>query len=265
MAGNRPLSELISRDPACDFTSYHEPGTSVYGCPVANKLDSEETCKGSIPRESDKDRGCFAYFQVRVEFGLGREVPFTNGVCDAHQECKLDDGETHTQSRSWSFNVGLEVGVDGDGPAKAAFSAGSSVSWTESLAYTTAKSLTKPDNYNGCGQWTFIPYSVTSCGSLSAAPVKTSGTGTSCGMGVGCTGLSTPQCDKDKAQTTKNWCTTTGVTLDGKNVGAIKFIRINCTTQQPLQDGQPAVYYWKGVSKHPGFKSTWPPPPSAQG
>jgi len=54
-------------------------------------------------------------------------------------------------------------------------------------------------------------------------------------------------------QNTHNWCNTApAMGEDGKAIGHVEFIKVDCRTNKLLpMDQQPAVYRWPGVSSNP--------------
>ncbi|KAI1846623.1 hypothetical protein JX266_007196 [Neoarthrinium moseri] len=236
---------------------YTKAGEWHYDCPRKNTVNENGDCVNAIPDRPDGDKKpCSAYCEVRTSFAYGQEQPF-HIAC---QDCTLHQGEQLQKTSSWAF----EIGGGGSLPIKeleATFNFGATYSFSSSITYTTDTEYTPPENYTGCGQWTYVPFTFESCGTLTTAQQKTAGD-PFCNQ-ANCASQN-KVCEKDKLTTSENFCQSTPITVDGKSIGKVIYVKTDCDSGQALQDGQDEAYYFPGVSTDEKFKSVWPAPPTTE-
>lgn len=227
-----------------------------------NKLtgDPDGTATSLIKPDPNDPTHCSAYVQERITMKYGQEKPY-NVECDIDLPCKLMVGKSTAKTESVEINMKFEGGLDSDGSGpKAAFSLGASWSWSETITNTVnaerAWAPNATDKYfTECGYFTFVPYMIESCGTLSVAKTKPVGC-ENAGYEVAC--MPSQECDKSQVQTTKNWCNTNPVpapedTGSAGVWGRIIFVKKICGENTPMPNGQNIVYYSPGVSMHQGW------------
>jgi hypothetical protein len=131
-----------------------------------------------------------------------------------------------------------------------AFDIGASYSWSKTLTYTTSTLHTKELPEGSCGYWTFIPYVMTSCGTLTTQGTKS--------QSAGYYGTNTYTYCSGSVKDTPNWCNNAFYKDDnGKVDGEVVFVYVDCEKGGVLQDKdikggkQPASYWYPGVSTGP--------------
>ncbi|KAK6069751.1 hypothetical protein SCUP234_10506 [Seiridium cupressi] len=126
LASCKPLgisvpNELAKRNP-CDGINaspilYHEYGEN--DCPATNKFGKDGVCSG----QSDVQKDCSVFCQVRTTFSYGRERPLPKSYCHGPMTC----GITETSSTSWAAQAQI--------PSK----------WTEAFGFGVTGSITWTD------------------------------------------------------------------------------------------------------------------------
>jgi len=207
-------------------------------------------CKG-MPSEPGK-QGCNSYCEMSLAKGYGQEIPFKHGFCQGGISCNVGESESVATTQSWSISIGSGM-TSGESVSKAltgAFDIGASYSWSQTLTYTTSTLHTKELPEGSCGYWTFIPYVMTSCGTLTSQGTKS--------MSAGYYGTNTYTYCSGGLTNTENWCNQAFYKDDkGKVDGEVVFIYVDCEKGGVLQDKdikngkQPASYWYKGVSTGP--------------
>ena len=195
---------------------------------------------------------CVAYCEVHLSWSYGPEISYDQNCQATDDKCQITDTATVATTNSHSFNVGFSLGKrdneDEDEvleellfaraaePAspldrvKAAFDFGASWTWSDTKTDSIAKASTKPENAKGqCGYWSFVPYYITSCGSLTYAPFHPHLSP----LQTGSLGPTDPaSCGKPK--TIANFCQSTPYTSGGKAVGSTVFVATECESNKPL-------------------------------
>ncbi|KAL9065998.1 MAG: hypothetical protein Q9161_007849 [Pseudevernia consocians] len=192
---------------------------------------------------------------------FGPEIPFDVSCQSGDHTCAITETAGVSVTNEHSFTVGFNLGNkkrddsevsaelstrDDSAPATpkgpldyvtAAFNFGASWSWSNTKSSGIASSQNKPAQaLNECGYWTFIPYYVTSCGSLTYAPYIPDDEPT---LAAGYPGLVEPEghpasCD-GTGTTIGNFCQSTPY-LDGNGnaVGVTVFVAMECQSNKPL-------------------------------
>ncbi|TGO26268.1 hypothetical protein BPAE_0063g00370 [Botrytis paeoniae] len=128
------------------------------------------------------------------------------------------------------MSSGLDTGKEINEMLTQSFNIGASDSWSQSIVYTTTETFSKMLNGKTCGYWTFIPYLMTSCGSLTTAP----------------TGYTPPGPTAQKADTK-----ILPTDSNGHAEGKVLFVFTDYKTNGVLKTGQDPAYEYLGVSTGP--------------
>ncbi|KAL9074380.1 MAG: hypothetical protein Q9161_002366 [Pseudevernia consocians] len=239
---------------ACLDPENSAPNTKSTTCTPKYVMDTNGDC-GPLTW----DNSCRAYCQVSVQWSYGTETPFNRTFCQNDDPvCSITSTSTSTVTNSVSFNVGITLGTKRDlegredsgpslGDLTATFNAGATWEYSTSYAQATAVDSERPPlSQKKCGYWTFIPYYVTSCGSITIGEWSTSSSGevTTGGADVtaGCT----------NAKTTGDWCQTVPMTdAHGTPLGETIFVAASCCAHWPIGwCRQESVYLIEGVSNN---------------
>ncbi|KAM5355278.1 hypothetical protein ACJ41O_001924 [Fusarium nematophilum] len=170
-----PRGPDMPGNPRLEFGKNNCFGTGVVdekeewtGCEPANKLDDEGHC----PLSPHSDSPCETYCEKSLKWGWGMEVKYEGASC-RQGKCTLEDRKTHALGES--VTAGLQIG-------HGAILAGVSYTWTEEKTYVSGVVRDKPEaRIDDCGYWTFVPYTVTSCGITAKGEHKQNAfTGESC-------------------------------------------------------------------------------------
>ncbi|PQE28506.1 Zinc-finger double domain-containing protein [Rutstroemia sp. NJR-2017a WRK4] len=246
-----PLSlDLFPRDNGACYPENMVIGQDDFNCPKKNTLDSSGHCSKTIPNVPGS-QGCTAYCEIKLVAGYGQEVPIMDGACQAGTTCAVSEGQSVTVTNTYtiSTNVGLGSGSDVAKLLTASFDLGASYSWSKSIGYTTTESFTKTLDDKTCGYWTFIPYVLTSCGTLTSTPEGSEVSGFSEPV----TSFST--CTKKNYKDTPNWCNPAPYKdANGHAEGKVVFVYTDCKTNGVLKTGQDPAYEFPGVSAGPKSK-----------
>ncbi|TGO64028.1 hypothetical protein BCON_0009g00370 [Botryotinia convoluta] len=219
-------------------------GQDDYNCPKKSTLDSSGHCSNAIPNVPGK-QGCTGYCEIKLTAGYGQEVPIMDGSCQSGTTCSVSQGQSVTVTNGYSINIGtgLGTGKEISKMLTQGFNIGASYSWSQSIGYTTTETFSKTLDGKTCGYWTFIPYLMTSCGTLTTAPT-----------GYTPSGFSNPwpYCSKSGYKDTGNWCNTTPYKdSNGHAEGKVLFVLTDCKTNGVLKTGQDPAYEYPGVSTGP--------------
>ncbi|KAF2205692.1 hypothetical protein GQ43DRAFT_467956 [Delitschia confertaspora ATCC 74209] len=244
-----------------------EVGKSRTDCPRKNTVDGKGHCSKPIRNVPGKE-GCTGYCEVRITMSYGQEVPFSSSTCPELTTCRVDKAESVTITNTYTINVGITGGVGkrdetSSNPAlsllpreegaesilKASFDVGASYSWSKAVSYGTTRSYLKELSANQCGYWTFVPFIMESCGTLTTASRKEMAAGYYMSNRA-------PYCDKDELKDTENWCNKTPYQDEnGQADGRVIFVKVDCGTNALLpMDQQDEVYKYPGVSTAPPKK-----------
>ncbi|ORY02197.1 hypothetical protein BCR34DRAFT_493308, partial [Clohesyomyces aquaticus] len=217
--------------------------------PKKSKLNNDGYCKDAI-RDVSQDNpggsGCTAYCELRLTKKFGQEVPVTSGTCGEETDCSIAKGETVTYTSTYEINVGVSDDSLAD-ILKASFTAGASWSFSKSISYSTTAARKKKLETNECGYWTFIPFIIESCGTLTTADKETKTWGQY-------NENSKTTCNKKKMHNVENYCNLTPY-LDGNGAtdGTVVFVYTDCGTGKLLPaDKQEPEYRYPGVSTNTG-------------
>ncbi|KAI1868884.1 hypothetical protein JX265_006863 [Neoarthrinium moseri] len=213
-----------------------------------------------MPNEAN-DRsgtGCQSYCEVKVTYFHGQEIPY-NFDCRAGPPYALTKSESVTHTDSWTIEVGATIGTRDDGslmynetglivredvgaPLKEPAISGRTVTntwWAQ---------IGKPDNETRCGHFSWVPWKVRSCGTLTRAEVKETIKPVVCPSLV-CPVNDIKSCDKTNLSSTENWCVETqDMTDDKTSMGTDIFVVVDCGTNAPTPDKQDKIYHHRGVS-----------------
>ncbi|KAI0007811.1 hypothetical protein F4779DRAFT_590297 [Xylariaceae sp. FL0662B] len=257
----------------CENTLYADPYKDQYDCPKKHKTNKKGQCVDGIPG-SPGNTGCNGYCEVKITFVYGKEIQYNNDCRANTDPCMLYQGWSVTHSETFEVSGGFST-RDGSNdtsdhdlvaregatnPLKLVFNLGASYSWTDSFTRIVTQAQGKPKGETRCGHWSFIPWRVRSCGTLTHSDTKPVSTGSkSCSLNPYCSGSANngESCDKDsKLTSTPNWCVETTVTnKDGSPAGSDIFVATGCGTDRgPRPEGQDRIYYFPGVSLDPKFK-----------
>ncbi|RDL39662.1 uncharacterized protein BP5553_04002 [Venustampulla echinocandica] len=224
----QPSQPLIND--ACFNPVNRMDGESVFDCPRKVEVKEDGTCPMHW-NEEDLPR-CAGYCEVRLSYSYGREQPFDTSRC-GQGDCGLSAETSATVTKSFSFTLGIES------QAGLAVSLGATWGWSESKGTTTGLSREKPDkNKDNCGYWTFVPYYVSSCGTLTHGDLKTRSVGG-------------PRNSCENVVTTHNVCTTSLWKNKDGNIGGVPiFVATECKTQKPLPFcKQDPIFLKQGVAQ----------------
>lgn len=239
---------LLALAANCDVDSMI-PGAELKDCAKNQPLDNGN-CIGSIP-DQPGDSGCTAYCENSITFYFGEEQPYPNAGCETNTPCSWTEGKTITKTRTWTTSVEVGGGFDpADTGLKSSFSIGGSYAYSESYSLTSTLISGRPTGENRSGYWTFVPYMVKSCGTITAAAKKATTRGPTCTT-LNCSGEVVDICDKDELKTGP-LCQSTYIIADGKPVGMTLFVA-TCNGNLPCREGQDRKYYWNGVSTDETF------------
>ncbi|PQE15645.1 Cerebellar degeneration-related antigen protein [Rutstroemia sp. NJR-2017a BBW] len=244
-----PLPSLTPRDNGACYPQNMPIGQSDYNCPKKTTLDSSGHCSKPIPNVPG-DAGCTAYCEIRVTAEYGQEVPIMDGSCQSGTTCSVSEGQSVTITNGYSINLGITGGAGSDlsKVLTASFNIGASYSWSKSVGYTTTETFSKTLDDKTCGYWTFIPYLMTSCGTLTTSPTGEIAAGYYMENEA-------PYCTKKSYTDTGNWCNTTPYKdANGHAEGKVLFVLTDCKTNAVLTTGQDPAYEYPGVSTGPKSK-----------
>ncbi|KAI1078337.1 hypothetical protein F5B20DRAFT_591963 [Whalleya microplaca] len=258
----------------CDNTLYADPYKDQYDCPKKFKMNKQGYCVDGIPG-SPGNTGCNGYCEVKITFVYGQEIQYNND-CRANSEpCMLLQGWSVTHSETFEVNGGIATRdslndtSDGDLVAregggsnllKLTFNLGASYSWTDSFTRSVTQTQGKPKDETRCGHWSFIPWKVRSCGTLTNSGTKAVSTNDkACSLNPYCSGSANngKACDKEgPLKNTPNWCVETTIkNKDGSPAGTDIFVATGCGSDRgPEPKGQDRIYYFPGVSLDSKFK-----------
>jgi hypothetical protein len=116
-----------------------------------------------------------------------------------------------------------------------------------------------PTGENRTGYWTFVPFMVQSCGTLTSSGTSPVEPIDGC-EGVGCSGGSYsgvgPNCDTTSdIKTTHDYCNISPLPdgPNGQTLGTVLYVAAPDVGGKPYADGQDPLYYEPGVSADPGW------------
>lgn len=242
-------NKLLDLAANCDVHSM-VPGVELKECAKNQPLDNGN-CKAGIPDEPG-DIGCSAYCESAITFYYGPEQPFTNARCEVNTPCSWAEAKTLTQTRTWTTSVEVGGGFDpNDSGLKTSFSIGGSYAFSESIAMSSSLTSGRPVGENRAGYWTFVPFLVKSCGTITAAEQRATTRGAVCTT-QGCAGEVIQICDKDKLRTAPLCQSTYVLSASGQPEGLTVFVA-TCDGNAPCREGQDQKYYWNGVSTDESF------------
>ncbi|RDL36987.1 uncharacterized protein BP5553_04420 [Venustampulla echinocandica] len=222
-------------------------------CPHKTNVDKDGHCP-NINRIPGRE-GCSAYCELTLSKGYGQEIPFHQGYCQAKTTCSVANSESVATTQTWSVNanIGMGTGEEVSKALSAVFNIGASYSQSKTLTYTVTTTQSKELGKNQCGYWTFIPFVMESCGTLTSVTKKT--------MTAGYYNTNTVSyCDtKGSKADHKNWCNKSIYKDDkGRPDGQVVFIFVDCAHGGILKDNkipggetQPAAIWYPGVSTGP--------------
>ncbi|KAI9659540.1 MAG: hypothetical protein M1821_001799 [Bathelium mastoideum] len=205
-------------------------------------MDQNGDCPEGLEHTDKTTDTCSSYCEVNNMWYPGPESPFLNSACTAGDSCTLSAGNSTTVTNSWSINIGL-TGNSGKVTAAeltGAFNVGASYTYSSSVTYTVTETHTRSDNAtSNCGYFTFVPYYLSSCGSLTTSAYEE----------VAFVGGTDFQCTTDDLATTGNYCNQSPYTVNGEAQGQVIWVETNCngggladmSSQQP-------IYQYPGVS-----------------
>ncbi|KAI9706880.1 MAG: hypothetical protein M1820_004659 [Bogoriella megaspora] len=241
------LSSLIERQDGASTTCPDPLNTpwdeSTFDCQHKYAMDDKGNCKALFNNDKTTDT-CSAYCEVQNSWFPGPESPFLNSACAAGDSCTLAVGNSTSITNSWSINMGLtgNSGKITSAELTGAFNFGASYTYSKTVTYTVTETHTRPANSTSdCGYYTFVPYYLSSCGTLTIGPYNyeafIGGASWQCGD------------DDDKLSSTGNWCNSSPYTVDGQAQGQVVWVGTECNGGGllPLDQQQP-IYQHSGVS-----------------
>ncbi|KAF4635845.1 hypothetical protein G7Y89_g2254 [Cudoniella acicularis] len=246
-----PLLSLESRAAEC-YPQNMATDVTDGNCPHKNTLDKSGNCQNipGIPGNA----GCTSYCELTLSKGFGQEVPFAQGWCQGGTTCGVALAQSVTTTQTWTISIGSGMSSTADLSKllTSTFNIGASYSISKSLSYTTTVSHSKDLAAGVCGYWTFVPYVMNSCGTLTEVATKEMAAGYYDTDEVS-------YCDTRGAKTnTPNWCNKSIYKDDkGKADGEVLFVYVDCNSGAVLSnsqitgDTQPAAYLYPGVSTGP--------------
>ncbi|EMR84678.1 hypothetical protein BcDW1_6662 [Botrytis cinerea BcDW1] len=231
---------LSDRDNGICSAENMKVDVSDYNCPKKNTLDSKGYCSKPIPNVPGKE-GCSAYCEIRLTLKYGQEMPMSGASCGSGTECSISTTQTISYVNTFSINAGI-----GGAVAKvleSAFDIGATYTFSKTLTYSDTVGSKKDLGENECGYWTFIPYVLESCGTLTEAAEKSAPAGYM-------NSVTYQYCDKPSYTNTPNWCNTTPYkNAAGMADGKLYFVYTYCNgTGVDWEKMQDSPYVYPGVS-----------------
>ncbi|KAI9702775.1 MAG: hypothetical protein M1836_007989 [Candelina mexicana] len=253
------MRQLIERDNPCPNPQGDTENVDNYNCPKKNTMDAKGNCQvdPSASKNGHPDT-CTTYCEVRVKWFYGQEVPYSGTRCAANSPCTFATATSVAVTNKYEFNIGganvpkvkREAKADAapgftkwskrddKSIIQAAFNVGASYSYSKTV--TTTQTLTQPRPTDGphadkCGYWTFIPYYIASCGSVSSLILRDVRLGVTVCLG--------------DYKTTPNVCNSTPYTVKGAAAGTNIFVYVDCNTNAKLDASiQDPIYNQPGVA-----------------
>ncbi|KAF2666315.1 hypothetical protein BT63DRAFT_428078 [Microthyrium microscopicum] len=235
---------VIQRDVPCSPENM-PVNVGLTTCTKKFPLDSAGHCISAIPSLAIDPSACTGYCEQKLTLNYGQEVPFANSHCSGvgngagNTTCTLQQSQSVTVTNTVGISAGGTIGGSID-DLEAAFNLGATWSWSKAVGYETTASQAASISSGMCGYWTFIPYLMVSCGTLTNIPAQSLGKGTYL-------------CDTKSVTSLKNtinWCNTTPQKdANGHAGGKVVFVFTDCKTNNllPMAVQDPA-YAFPGVS-----------------
>ncbi|KAI9714159.1 MAG: hypothetical protein M1812_006487 [Candelaria pacifica] len=256
------LRKLLERDSACPNPQSDTERVDNYNCPKKLKMDAKGNCPvaPNAGANGQKINTCTTYCEVKVSWFYGHEVPYSGTRCAANSPCTFATARSVAVTNTYEFNIGganvPKVKREADADAapgftkwnkrddgsiiKGAFNFGASFSYSTTV--TTTQTLTQPRPTDGphadkCGYWSFIPYYIASCGSVTSRKIRASDTT-----------ANSAQCSGNYV-TTGNVCNNTPYTVNGAASGTNIFVYVDCNTNAKLDASlQDPIFNQPGVA-----------------
>ncbi|RDL39106.1 uncharacterized protein BP5553_03446 [Venustampulla echinocandica] len=254
------------------------PGTMEKGKPYhcgnpKFKVNKDGHCSKPIADFHAPEHSCLGFCEDTISAEYGPEQPFRGGACQNGTTCSVAEGDSVTITNSFTVSASVSLGRrDADGneveeevilergqglvedglvkrdaapPAssfKAGFDFGASYTWSKSIGYTLTNTKSKTLDEKTCGYWTFIPYVMKVCGTMSRTKLFTP-------QGGYMTTTGKPICEARDYKDDKKYCNKVPYKgSNGRADGVIVFVYVDCKSGKVKKDGQDAAYKWPGVA-----------------
>ena len=213
-------------------------------CHEKNHLDANNNCPIAFDIHANTQTNCTSYCEQEVQWYYGREVPYSGTRCEANSTCTFANTFGVSVTNTWTFEAGIDLGAGGDDD-KAAFNLGASYSFSKTVSTSQTLTQGRPSSTMAyCGYWTFVPFYVASCGTMSRTPSGPVSPGLHVVESLFC------RTDLAAYKTKNNVCNNTPYkNADGKAGGVNVFVLTDCASNAPLNMSlQDPFYAQKGVA-----------------